>query len=401
MAGASIFGGGAFAGATGATAASGAAQDGELPGADAGSALPLPAPAGGPSVRVATTGQHSERIRKLPIARRPGQRKRVVMSLGPAALPSLTRGDILRTTAELQVTVNCGFRSPRCVGRIYGFNPRIVARLVLARGPDVKGGPGAIPLSGPRRDVCTQRKPHREHHCVLVFRNGGIAIRDPERLPCKLDACYVNLVAEAFHRRARGRQVVLVGGNRPDGSIPQDRGRINAIRYRGTSPSKFPSFSTHRRSHTHVAPDFRRRVVISKRLEGLRAGEQLDVEAAMKTAIDHLPYAVRTSARLILAEGPREARQGQFVKKIAKLNGEISESNGFNCTQARGSCLTRKVGVLEMRRDAVRADGKAVPLYVNLVTVFGPKVLKARAGDRIQIPRARIKVTRFPPQLNE
>lgn len=353
-----------------------------------------------PSVRVATTGQHSERVRKLPIAREQGRKKRVVMSLGPHRLPDLMRGDLLRVTSELQVTVNCAFRSARCVGRVYRFNPRVVARLVLAGSPTITGGAGSIPLTGPRRDVCTQRKPHREHHCVLVFRGGGLKIRDPARLPCPLDGCYVNLVAEAFHPRARGRQVVLVGGNRPDGSIPQDRGRIDAIRYRGVAPPEFPTLSTHRRSLTHVAPDFRRRVVISKRLRGLEAGEQLAVEAAMRTGIGHLPYAVRTSARLILAEGPREARQGQFVKKIAHLNGEISESNGFNCTQARGTCLTRKVGVLEMRRDAVRANGRAVPLYVNLVTVFGPKVLKARAGDRVKLRRSRIRVVRFPPSVN-
>lgn len=353
-----------------------------------------------PGIRVATTGQHSERVRKLPIARRQGQRKRVVMSLGPHRLPDLARDDLLRVTAELQVTVNCAFRSPRCVGRIYRYNPRVVARLVLARGPTITGGAGAIPLSGPHRDVCAQRKPHREHHCVLVFRDGGLRIARPGRLPCPLDGCYVNLVAEAFHPRARGRQVMLVGGNRPDGSIPQDRGRIDAIRYRNVAPSDFPVLSTHRRTLTHTPPDFRRRVVISKRLQGLEEGEQLAVEAAMRTGIGHLPYAVRTSTRLILAEGPREARQGQFVKKVAQLNGEIAESNGFNCTQDKGSCLTRKVGVLEMRRDAVRANGRPVPLYVNLVTVFGPKVLKARAGERVRLRRARIRVARFPPQVN-
>jgi hypothetical protein len=358
------------------------------------------AAAGERSVRVTTTGNGSERIQKLPISTRPGGEERVVMSLSPNRIPRLTQGDKLRVTAELQVTVNCFFRSPRCVGPIYHYNPRIRARLILARSPETTGGSGAMRLGGARRDVCTQRHPHREHHCVLVFRQGGLEIRRPDRLPCPLDDCYVNMVAEAHHPRARPGEVVLVGGNRPDGSIPQDRGRINAIRLHRVAAAAFPTESTGVRLQKRIPPDFRRRVVFSKRLRGLDEGDQLAVEAKMRTAIAHLPYAVRTSARLILGSDRNEVKQGKYVKKVALLNGEISENNGFNCTQDKGSCLTRKVGVLEMKRDAVNGRGRPVPLYVNLVTVFGPKVLQAKAGDRIKLRGGGIRVRRFPGELN-
>jgi hypothetical protein len=353
------------------------------------------------SVRVTTTGHGSERVRTLPIARRPGREPRVVMSLSPNRLPSLSRGDRLRVTAELQVTVNCFFQSPRCVGPVYRYNPEIQARLILARSAETTGGPGAIALGEAQRDVCTQRHPHREHHCVLVFRHGGLEVRRPGRLPCPLEACYVNMVAEAHHPRARPGEVVMVGGNRPDGTIPQDRGRINAVRLHRVAAAAFRPESTSRRLRGRVAPDFRRRVVYSKRLRGLEEGDQLVVEASMKTAIAHLPYAVRTSARLILANSPRAVRQGEFVKKVAFLNGEIAENNGFNCTQDKGSCLTRKVGVLEMKGDAANAKGRPVPLYVNLVTVFGPKVLDAKARDRIKLRKGGgVRVRRFPAALN-
>jgi hypothetical protein len=353
------------------------------------------------SVRVTTTGNGSERVKKLPIASRPGEKERVVMSLSPNRIPRLAQGDKLRLSAELQVTVNCFFASPRCVGPIYHYNPHIRARLILARTPGTTGGADALRLGGSQRDVCTQRHPHREHHCVLVFEHGGLEIRRPQRLPCQLDACYVNMVAGAHHPRARPGEVVLVGGNRPDGSIPQDRGRINAIRLHRVAAAAFPIEGTSIRHGTRFPPDFQRRVVYSKRLRGLDAGDQLEVEARMRTAIAHLPYAVRTSARLILARSRNDVKQGKYVKRIAFLNGEIAENNGFNCTQDKGTCLTRKVGVLEMKRDAVNGKGRPVDLFVNLVTVFGPKVLDAKAGDRIKLRKGGgIRVRRFPAELN-
>jgi hypothetical protein len=355
----------------------------------------------GPSVRVASTGNDSELVKTLPITRRPGAEPRVAMSMGPRTLPDLARGDRLRVTAELQVTNNCNFQSPRCVGPVYHYAPRVRARLVLAADERTTGGPRALTLGPAERETCSQRRPDYEHHCVLTFTGAGLTIRDPARLPCGLDACHVNLVADASQPRAGAGDLLMVGGQRPDGSIPQDRGRINAVRYRGTTAGHFETASTATPRRRKLRPDLKRRVAYSLRLDRLRDGEQLDVRALLRTDISHLRYAVRSSARLILADSPTAVRQGRFVKGHALLRGEISENNGSNCTQREGTCVYRKVGVLEMRRSAVDAAGRPVPLFVNVVTVFGPKVREAQGGDRVILRRrGGIEVRRFGPELN-
>lgn len=353
-----------------------------------------------PEVRVATTGSDSELVKRLPITRRRGVHERVVMSLGPDSLPSLAEGDRLSVTAEFQVTGNCASPDPRCTGPIYHYDPIVRARLVLAADDRTAGGPGTVALGKVKRETCTQRRPDYEHHCVLVFTDDGLDLDEPSRLPCPLDACYLNLVADAHHPAAGSGDVVIVGGLRPNGKIALDRGRINVVRYRDSAESDFRTLSTSRPARRRLRPDFRRRVAFSQPLTGLRAGEQLAVLATMRTDVSRLRYAVRTSARLILAASPRATRQGEFVKRHALERGEISENNGSNCTQSAGTCITRKVGVLEMRRDALGASGQRVPLYVNLVTVLGPKVRKARPADRVVLRRGGITVVRFPPSVN-
>jgi hypothetical protein len=351
-------------------------------------------PGDGPAVEVATTGNASERVKTLPITRKPGQEKRAVMSMGPHTLPDLAPGDRVRITAEFQVTGDCGHRDPRCIGRIYHYAPEITGRLILARDADATGGAGTRPIAGAKREECSQRRPDYEHHCVLVFTTSASFEVSQGALPCPLDACFVNFVADAHNDGARKDDVVAVGGLRPDGTIPQDRGRINAIRYRGATAGVGTVSTAETPRRPRLAPNLRKRVVYSAPLDRLRSGEQLAVSATMRTDITHLRFAVRTSARLILAGSPRATRQSEVVKRVAVDQGEISENNGSNCTQDEGICTTRKVGVLELRRDAPRR------LYVNLITVLGPKVRKARPDDRVIIRRGGIAVTRFPPWVN-
>lgn len=349
-------------------------------------------------VRVATTGNDSELVKTLAITRR-GE-PRVVMSMGPDLLPSLAEGDLLELTAEMQVTTNCNYRSPRCVGPIYHYDPQVSAQLIVATSPTATSGPGTLAIGPAEREVCTQRKPHREHHCVLTFTGTRVDVA-ASRLPCALDGCYVNLVAEARHPRAHRGDLIMVGGQRPDGHIPQDRGRINAIRYRDARPSQFRTLTTSERLRSALRPDFHRRVVYSRRVDGLRDGEQLAVGATITLDISHLRYALRDSTRLILADSPRATRQSAFVKRLALGRGEIAENNGSNCTQDERLCTSRKVGVVEMRRDAETNAGRPVALFVNLVTVVGPKAAKARAGDRALVRRSgEVAVTRYPPSVN-
>ena len=129
-------------------------------------------------------------------------------------------------------------------------------------------------------------------------------------LPCQSDRRR-SPSARGAERDPRGRRPAAIE------KIKGDRGRINAIRYRDTVPSDFRRTGTGLRRRK-APPDLERRVLISKRLRGLRGGEQLAVTAGFRENISSLPYAVRTSVYLILAESPRRTsgrlRQGARVR---------------------------------------------------------------------------------------
>jgi hypothetical protein len=351
--------------------------DGDDRGADRGRA----------KVQVATTGNRSERFKTLPISRRPWQRPRVVMSLKRRQMPRLAGGDVLRTSAELQLTNNCTFPGRRCVGPTYRYSPRIEARLELSpsTGPSSKKAT-TIARS---REICGQSEPHREHHCVLVMRVHRHVLHRSEA-PCAPRRCRLNLVASAHHRKRRSGHRILVGGNRPDGSIPQDRGRINLVHIR--PQRRPPKASRHRTGdlrYRSVATDLRRRSVLSVPLRKLRSGEKLEAEAALTESISHLPYTVRTTAHLVLASSPSGVVPDRHARRVGFLAGELGESNGFNCPLPRGSCKTRKVGVMKIRRASKRT------MYVNLVLMLGPKRAEARPGDAGRLGKGRLRVTRW------
>src|SRR5215213_7180620 len=180
------------------------------------------------SVRFATGGDPSEIRERVPIARRKWAKKRVAMTIGPAKLPVLHKGDILRTSAEVQLSDTCvDFNAPRCIGRRYGFSPREDARLVLSNRRLATGGPHTKSIAETDSLRCRQRLPNRNHHCVLVFPPEATRIRQPHHMPCQPDACHLNLVVEADYRHAHDGQVVVVGADRPDGSVRQDKGRLS------------------------------------------------------------------------------------------------------------------------------------------------------------------------------
>jgi len=332
--------------------------------------------------RVVTSGSYSERISKLPITRRAGAEQRVVMSL---RLPRLRRGDRLKLSSEFQVTLNCNEPMKRCIGPPYHYDPEVAARLVLARTPHTVHGRR---VSAAKRSSCQQRHP-REHHCVLVFTDAGLPIKRPRQLPCRPGRCFANLVVGASNPRAGKRDVLIVGGNKPDGSIPQDRGRVNAVLLHPAG-ARYPR---PRRSTGRVMArlplDLKRHVVYSQRLRNLEAGQQLAVAAAAVTDRSGLPYSVRTSAQLILAQSRTETEPGPLARRLGG-GGEISEANGFNCTADRDTCTTRKVGVLRLSRSAPR------PVFVNLVMIVGPKRLEAAPDDRYVVRRGGgLTVTRY------
>ena len=359
--------------------------------AAAAAAAPEERPGDGGRVRVATTGSFSERIERLPITRREGAEPRVAMSLGPRKLPKLLRGDRLEVTAEVQVTLNCNEQEPRCIGDPYTFDPRLSVRLVLA---DSRGATRGMKLAPAKRTVCRQRRP-REHHCVVTVTNAGARIRRPEGLPCRPGDCSVNLVLDSHNPNATKGDELIVGGVKPNGSIPQDRGRINSILFRPAN-ARYPRPQRTRSRVGDVLPlDLKRHVVYSQPVRRIAAGDQLAVEASAYTSGAGLPYSVRTSAQLILATSRSEVRPGPLARRIGG-KGEISEANGFNCTRNRDFCLTRKVGVLRARRSA-RGKAGLRTLYVNLVMIAGAKRVEPGGDDRYRVlRRGGLAVTSYP-----
>lgn len=356
------------------------------------------------TVLVSTTGDHSELLQTVPISKRAGKARRVAMSMGPSRLPSLAAGDRLHLTAELEVSTDCPARSPRCVGRPYGFSPHVRAQLVLARSSGATKA--SVPLSRAKRTTCRQPSPHRVHHCMFVFSRVRYPVPGPASLPCSPGSCFVNLLLDAHRHGARPGDRLLIGADEPQGGVEQDRGRINAVRIRPTIGSPLSEKQTMLASKERTARlvslgRHRKAVVYSQELDSLRSGEQLSVSARMRSGVGRLGRDARITSRLVLARSRHSTRPARLATRISSNHGEIAEANGFNCTRPHSPCPTRKVGVLSMDSDAVDGAGEPVPLYVNLVVTAAsrpPGSLKRRVV-RIN-DTGRLKVVRFPQSLH-
>ena len=340
-------------------------------------------------VMLATTGNRSELRKTVPIARRKWSKRRVAMSLGPRKLPTLRAGDVLRVSAEVQLSNTCiALGAPRCIGRHYRLSPREDARIVLGNGRHVSGGAHAEPIAQVDSLRCHQPLPDRNHHCVLALHEKTVA--RPSRLPCRPESCHLNLVLEADHRRARRGQVVLVGADRPNGTVRQDRGRLNAIVLRD-DPPRPASFKTRKliSRSVPVPPVGKRgrRVIYSQRVGHLRRGDVLEARARPLVTISSLPYDAFISTRMIVAGGRREVVSRGVARRVSALDGQIVERNGFNCTHSpsayRDPCATRKVGALRIRKNAVDRRGDPVALYVNVVVAGKSNRARASPSDRM------------------
>jgi len=347
-------------------------------------------------VIVASSGSKSE-TRKLVQITRDSAKKRVVMSMDANRLPELRTGDRLDVTSELQVTLDCFRQEPRCSGRPYEYDVTLKAYLVLARGANATGGGNSVRLTSEKRHVCLGRNPHREHHCVITFRKGGMNVGSGGT-SCPPAECRINVVLSAHNPKAKNGHLLAIGGTPPSGKISQDRGRVNAIVYRPGDQARPKAETTKHRRRSGLPFDERFRVVYSKRLNGLDAKDQLAAEADAFMEVRHLPHDARASSQLILTDSPNAVKPGPIARRVAD-GAEMSETNGFNCGKPRSPCRTSKVGVARLAKDARDRRGHPVPLYVNLVmaseakhdTGFDP-------GDRAKIlDRGGISVLRFKP----
>jgi hypothetical protein len=371
-----------------------------------GAALAVESPAQGGahiSVKIGSSGSFSETQRTIPIARTPGAGSRTVMTMSPNDLPSLAAGDILTVSAEVEVTTDCLNREPpkQCRGSSYRFNPVVAAQPILAAGPDEATGPSTLPVGERRRITCRQKPPSRERHCMIVFTSAELVVEDPGALPCA-PQCHLNLVIDAHHPDARANDRLIIGSSGPNGSVRQDKGRINVIRTRGADPTMPPpppppgtlATATDTRLIAGLTLDKppRKAVVYSQPLEDVEAREQLAVRGVVQTGITRLRHNTNVSAKIILADRPTATRPGLNALDASLLGGEITEHNGFNCTQLTTPCITDKVGVIGIVRDARQT------LYANLVLGIGRVGGRAPGDNLVRVTAGGLEVTRYPAE---
>jgi hypothetical protein len=354
----------------------------------------------GQHVLVATTGNNSELRNAVPISKTSGTKPRVVMSLGPGSLPDLGSNDGLKAMAELEVTTDCVEKGVRCIGKPYNYNPMVRVSLILAAGQEVASSVNGIELGSQQRR-CRQKAPDRQHHCVFVFTDGRLDAPSQGPLPCGPANCHLNLVVEASGKRAKKRNKLLIGQDEPDGSVKGDMGRLNAVRF---APAPGPDI-TPLVASTPLTPSIPVRkgeatVIYSQQLNDLQRNDQFAVNATLTNNISHLPYNVRIKSRMVLATDPAATAPGKDVKRMTDPKGEIAEGNGFNCTQRAPDCVTGKVGVMTMRKDAENDAGEPIPLFANITLDAARPGAAAGSSDMLPIsPGGGLAVTLYPADL--
>ena len=326
------------------------------------------------------TGRTAELRETVAIKRRRGAGEASVLSL---ALPQVKPGDRIRFNGEVTVTTTCVEELPRCIGRRYRFDPKLRARIVLAKEPGDAGG-ATRAVTKPVGVRCEQTRPNRNHHCPLVLRE-ALKIGGLGGLPCPPAKCRLNMLLSAHHPDARKGHVVVVGADQPDGSVEGGKGRLSAAVVRhGADVREVAKKTTRRRVRRLPASfDAGQRVVYSQRLRGLEKGDVLLTSGRVRTAIRNLPYFVAT--KIAIATRPTARRPKELADRFASRKGTATETNGFNCTVGpsafQSPCLTKKEGLIVITRAPNR------PLYVNVISRTFPKLAQARRGS---YPPARV-----------
>ena len=355
-----------------------------------------------PKAELATSGDNCELLQGVPISKTPGSRERVVYSLGPEQLEDLTVGERLLVSGEVQISTTCLAEGPKCFGRRYDFNPTISTRIVLADGPTESAA--SFALSGTTKKLCKQQRPNRNHHCTLVVPNVETTISDLAALPCAPSACYVNLILGASSKKAKRGNKVVVGADQPDGSVKQDKGRVNVVQSAQGVAAPVQSFSNElvNTSMPASADDKeKKRVVYSVPIFAPRKGEVLAFDANFVTSISALHFNTFVAARVIVADAPdsAETEKNGIARRAALGKGAATESNGFNCTLGSSGfanpCTVVKAGATRIIRDAVDPAGQPATLYLNVVASGKPlntensgtaAADRASAGHRLHGP---------------
>ena len=346
----------------------------------------------------------NETRQTIPITRSRGARPYVVLSQRVNAAGGLRRGDILRATAEVQLSTTCVLDEPRCVGSRYSYSPRMDTQVVLASSSTATGGGNADPISGVRTKRCNQKRPNRNHHCVFVFDDAVQRVRNAGNLPCPPNGCFLNVIASADHHQAGAGDVVVVGADRPDGSVDGDKARVDGFLERGgVPPPDVEEGGAKMRDTVPITPSGDggegQRVVRSLRLEGLQKGDILRISAKQRIGISSVNYNVYIGTRMIIATSPTATRTKGFVGKVISSGGEITEQNGFNCTQGGSTyqdpCNSPKAATAYVKRRMPENGGEPKPVFVNLVMTGLPKLTTGGANDKMTVQDGVIRAERY------
>lgn len=333
-------------------------------------------PGGGGKLKTVVTGRRAELRPTVPIGTRAGEKTKSVLSV---KLPDLQRGDRVRFNGEVTITLTCVDQIDRCIGRSYGFDPHLRARIVLA--DDARqAGRGTKPVSKAVSLTCQQTRPNRNHHCPLTIDGGTFTVRELRDLPCRPTSCRLNMAFDAWSPHAGDDEFVVVGADQPDGSVEGGKARLSAAVSSGRI--EVAKRSTDREVHTVVPASFEggKTVVYSQRLDNLRAGDVLLVRADQHTAVKGLPYFV--SDQVVVTTRRNATRPSALTRRAISRSGLASETTGFNCTLGpsafRSPCHSIKAGMATVEATPKSKRGKAKPLFVNLVTRSFPKLAQAR-----------------------
>jgi hypothetical protein len=348
-----------------------------------------------PKAELATTGNDSELLATVPIGTSVGAEDRTVMSLGPDNLKRIRRDDTMRVSGEVQISTTCVAEDSRCQGRPYQFNPKISARIVLAA--SAAADAPSIPLSNTADLRCKQRRPNRNHHCTLALPNVATQITDPGSLPCEATACYANLILSASNKRARPGNVVVLGADRPDGGVAQDKGRLNVVQAREeTPPPTEQSTSDLVNSSLPLTEGKKekRRVIHSIPIAAPLKGEVLAFDGSWTATIDQLPFNTFIATRVIVSDDPASTDPSGLATNSVQFGGDATETNGFNCTQGPSGfpspCTSVKAGAVRITQDVIDpATGAPGTLYLNLVGAAKPLLAKrVKRSQQVMISAA-------------
>jgi hypothetical protein len=350
----------------------------------------------------ATSGHNSEKIETYEIERNARRSRSVAFTISPKQLPDPSDGGLIEANGEVTLTTTCVDGSERCIGRPYGYSPEVGMRLILTGKKQGVGGKTSVPISRRVSRTCRQDRPHRNHHCPLVIESSKLRVPDVRKLPCKPARCRINMVVDASDGKAKDGNVIVVGADRPDGGIDQDKGRLNAVVYgrgadRGETRRSASPVSKQIPMDAEGAAD--QRVIFSVKVKHLERGDVLIARGRHLADISHLPYSAFVSGELIVTTKRDAAESRGLARKTISYRGSMSAVNGVNCTQGRSDyqspCLTRKAGLARVQRDVENRKGRDVPLFVNLVSRSFPKLSGSGGGDAAIIRGGFLEVRRL------